>query len=99
MIRSRNAVIVSPGRVDRSPCGTGTSARLAVLHARGDIAPGQLFRHDSLIGSTFDARVEETTTVGSCPAIIPASRVDAGSPRQPARPRPVRSLPARIHPE
>ena len=72
IIRSRNAVIVSPGRVDRSPCGTGTSARLAVLHARGDIATGQLFRHESLIGSAFDARVEETTTVGSYPAIVPS---------------------------
>ena len=72
MIRSRNAVIVSPGRVDRSPCGTGTSARLAVLHARGDIAPGQLFRHQSLIGSTFDSRVEEITTLGEYPAIIPS---------------------------
>jgi len=72
MLRSRNAVIVSPGRVDRSPCGTGTSARLAVLHARGDIEPGQLFRHESLIGSTFDARVEETTTIGDYPAIVPS---------------------------
>ena len=71
-LRSKNAVIVSPGRVDRSPCGTGTSARLAVLHARGDIAPGQLFRHESLIGSSFDARVEELTTVGDYPAIVPS---------------------------
>ena len=72
MIRSRNTVVVSPGRVDRSPCGTGTSARLAVLHARGEIAPGQLFRHESLIGSTFDSRVEEITTLGDRPAVIPS---------------------------
>jgi proline racemase len=72
IIRSRNAVIVSPGRVDRSPCGTGTSARLALLHARGEIQPGQLFRHESLIGSTFDSRVEELTTVGEYPAIVPS---------------------------
>jgi proline racemase len=71
-LRSKNAVIVSPGRVDRSPCGTGTSARLAVLHARGDIAEGELFRHESLIGSWFDSRVEETTTVGDYPAIVPS---------------------------
>ena len=71
-LRSKNAVIVSPGRVDRSPCGTGTSARLAVLHDRGDIAPGELFRHESLIGSSFDARVEELTTVGNYPAIVPS---------------------------
>jgi proline racemase len=72
MILSRNAVIVSPGRVDRSPCGTGTSARLALLHARGDIEIGQLFRHESLIGSTFDSRVEETTTVGDYRAVVPS---------------------------
>jgi proline racemase len=72
MIRSRNAVIVSPGRVDRSPCGTGTSARLAVLHARGEIETGHLFRHESLIGSTFDSRVEETTTVGDYSAVVPS---------------------------
>ena len=72
VICSRNAVVVSPGRIDRSPCGTGTSARLAVLHARGDIEPGQLFRHESLIGSTFDARVEELTELGGFPAIVPS---------------------------
>ena len=72
MLRSRNAVIVSPGRVDRSPCGTGTSARLAVLHARDEIAQGQLLRHESLIGSSFDARVEQTTSIGAYPAIVPS---------------------------
>ena len=72
MLRSRNAVIVSPGRVDRSPCGTGTSARLAVLHARDEIAQGQLLRHESLIGSSFDARVEQTTSIGTYPAIVPS---------------------------
>jgi len=72
MVRSRNAVVVSPGRIDRSPCGTGTSARLAVLHARGEIKAGQLFRHESLIGSTFDSRVEETTTIGDYDAIVPS---------------------------
>ena len=72
MLRSRNAVIVSPGRVDRSPCGTGTSARLAVLHARGEIEQGQLLRHESLIESTFDARVEHVTSVGAYPAVVPS---------------------------
>lgn len=72
MIRSRNAVIVSPGRLDRSPCGTGTSARLAVLHAHGEIEPGQLFRHESVIGSQFDARVEDVTTVGPYDAVVPS---------------------------
>ncbi|MEU0250413.1 proline racemase family protein [Streptomyces sp. NPDC006235] len=72
MIRSRNATIVSPGRIDRSPCGTGTSARLAVLHAYGLLEPGQLFRHESLIGSWFDARIEATTTVGPYDAVVPS---------------------------
>jgi proline racemase len=72
VIRSRNAVVVSPGRIDRSPRGTGTSARLALLHARGDIEAGQLFRHESLIGSVFDSRVEELTELGGYPAIVPS---------------------------
>ena len=72
VIRSRNAVVVSPGRLDRSPCGTGTSARLAVLRAHGQIEPGELFRHESVIGSRFDARVEATTTVGPYDAVVPS---------------------------
>ena len=72
MLSSLNAVVVSPGRLDRSPCGTGTSARLALLHARGEIKPGQLFRHESIIGSQFDARIESTTTVGPNHAVVPA---------------------------
>lgn len=72
LIRARNATIVSPGRIDRSPCGTGTSARLAVLHANGLVQPGQLFRHESLIGSRFDARIESTTTVGPYDAVVPS---------------------------
>lgn len=72
MIRSRNATVVSPGRIDRSPCGTGTSARLAVLHAYGLLEQGQLFRHESLVGSRFDARIESTTTVGRYDAVVPS---------------------------
>ncbi|MFF2315263.1 proline racemase family protein [Arthrobacter sp. NPDC058097] len=72
LIRSVNAVIVSPGRLDRSPCGTGTSARLALLHARGDLQPGQLLRHESIIGSHFDARIDQTTTVGPYSAVVPS---------------------------
>lgn len=72
VVRSVNAVVVSPGRLDRSPCGTGTSARLALLHARGDLQPGQLFRHESIIGSHFDARIEATTTVGDYSAVVPS---------------------------
>lgn len=71
-LTSRNAVVVSPGRVDRSPCGTGTSARLAVLHAKDLIRPGQQFRHESIIGSTFDSTIVDTATVGGYDAVIPS---------------------------
>jgi proline racemase len=67
----RNAVIVSPGRIDRSPCGTGTSARLAVLHARGQIAPGECFVSESIVGSRFDTGIQELTRVGGVEAIVP----------------------------
>lgn len=67
---ARNAVIVSPGRIDRSPCGTGTSARLALLHARGEIAERETLDHVSIIGSHFFGVVEETTRVGGLPAVI-----------------------------
>jgi len=68
---SRNAVIVAPGRIDRSPCGTGTSARLAVLHARGQLAAGQGFVHESIIGSRFEAAIAREVTVGGRPGIVP----------------------------
>jgi proline racemase len=75
VLRSRNAVVVAPGRIDRSPCGTGSSARMAVLAARRLLAPGEPFLHESLIGSVFSCRIEETTTVGRRaphPAVIPS---------------------------
>jgi proline racemase len=72
VLTARNAVIVSPGRIDRSPCGTGTSARLAVMHARGDIAVGERFVHESIIGSTFDSRIESLTDVGGVAAVVPS---------------------------
>jgi proline racemase len=71
-LSSRNGVIVSPGRLDRSPCGTGTSARLAVLHARGLIEPGERFVHKSIIGSEFTGEIVETLMVGGKPGIRPA---------------------------
>ncbi|MEM5339612.1 proline racemase family protein [Paraburkholderia azotifigens] len=67
---ARNAVVVSPGRCDRSPCGTGTSARLAVLHARGLIGVGQTFIHESITGSRFESRVESRTKVGDVDAVV-----------------------------
>jgi proline racemase len=68
---SRNAVVVAPGRIDRSPCGTGTSARLAALHARGRLGAGQGFVHESIIGSRFEAAIAAETTVGPHRAIVP----------------------------
>ncbi len=67
----RNAVVVAPLGLDRSPCGTGTSARMASLHARGQLAIGESFRHESILGTLFTGRLVETTRVGDYPAVIP----------------------------
>lgn len=67
-----NAVAIRPGKIDRSPCGTGCSARLAVLHARGLLKTGDRFVGRSIIGSRFDCRIEAETTVGGRPAIVPS---------------------------
>ena len=69
--RSRNAVVISPGKIDRSPCGTGSSARLAVLHARGEVSPGETFLSRSPIDTEFRCRIVETVEVGGVPAIMP----------------------------
>jgi proline racemase len=74
---TKNAVVVAPGRLDRSATGTGLSARLAVLRARGLMAVGDSMTHASVIGSTFDGRIVSETTVGGRPAIIPAIRGSA----------------------
>jgi len=74
---TRNAVVVAPGRLDRSATGTGLSARLAVLHARGLMKPGDSMTHASPIGSTFEGRIVEETRVGERPAIVPAIRGSA----------------------
>lgn len=68
----RNAVAIQPGKIDRSPTGTGCSARMAVLHARGELALGEPFRGVSIIDSVFNCRIEEETTVGGHPAIVPS---------------------------
>jgi proline racemase len=65
------ATSIHPGWLDRSPCGTGTSARLAQLHARGELAVGAPFVNQSVIGTRFTGRVVAETTVGGRPAIIP----------------------------
>ena len=69
--RARNTVIVSPGRHDRSPCGTGTCARMAVMHARGQLAEGESFMHESLIGTEFTGHIRGVTELGGKPAILP----------------------------
>jgi trans-L-3-hydroxyproline dehydratase len=74
---TRNAVVVAPGRLDRSATGTGLSARLAVLHARGLMAVGDGMTHASAIGSTFEGRILEETSVGDRAAIISAIRGSA----------------------
>jgi proline racemase len=69
---TRNTCIVAPGRSDRSPTGTGTSARLAVLHARGLMKVGDAMIHESIIGSRFRGRILSQTRIGDRPAIVPA---------------------------
>lgn len=70
-LQSKNTVIVSPGRIDRSPCGTGTSARLAVMHAKGVINKGDTFGHLSIIDSYYEGEIVDMTHVGNYEAIIP----------------------------
>jgi proline racemase len=68
---ARAATSIHPGWLDRSPCGTGTSARLAQLHARGELAVGEAFVNESVIGTRFTGRVVDETTVAGRPAIVP----------------------------
>jgi len=79
----RNAVTVSSGAfdwarpttwtgvLDRSPCGTGTCAAMAVLHAKGELAVGEDFVHESILGTVFTGRIVEETRVGDRAAIVP----------------------------
>ncbi|MEW5982787.1 MAG: proline racemase family protein [Acidobacteriota bacterium] len=79
----RNAVIVSTGAldwdrpstwtgaIDRSPCGTGTCAKMAVLHARGELGLGQDFRHEGVLGTVFTGRLTDETQVGPYRAVVP----------------------------
>jgi proline racemase len=79
----RNVVTVSTGRldwekpstwtgaIDRSPCGTGTCAKMAILHARGELGLEQEFRHEGILGTVFTGRLVEEATVGGRPAVVP----------------------------
>ena len=68
----KNAVAIKPGKIDRSPCGTGLSARMAVLHAKGHLAVGEAFTGISLIGSTFEGEIIDTVPLNGVDAIRPA---------------------------
>jgi 4-hydroxyproline epimerase len=69
---ARNAVFYGEKAIDRSPCGTGTSARMAQWHAKGMLQPGEDFVHESYIGSRFTGRIESVTRLGNNEAIIPS---------------------------
>ncbi len=69
---ARNAVFYGDKAIDRSPCGTGTSARMAQWHAKGKLKKGDTFIHESIIGSQFIGKVEDEVTIGGKPAIIPS---------------------------
>jgi proline racemase len=69
--RGKNFVVLGEGHIDRSPCGTGTCAKLALLYQRGELAVGQPFINEGLLGTTFEARIIRETMVGHLPAIIP----------------------------
>jgi len=69
---ARNAVFYGERAIDRSPCGTGTSARMAQWFARGRLKVGDAFIHESIIGSTFDGRVERAVKVGDYDGIVPS---------------------------
>ena len=69
---ARNAVFYGDKAIDRSPCGTGTSARMAQWFAKGKLKQGEDFIHESFIGSQFIGRVEEETVLGNIPAVVPS---------------------------
>lgn len=85
----RNAVVVSTGELDwdrpdswtgvldRSPCGTGTCAKMASLHARGELPVGREFRHEGILGTVMTGRLVRETTVGGLPAVVPTIRGSA----------------------
>lgn len=69
---ARNAVFYGDKAIDRSPCGTGTSARMAQWHAKGRLKPGQPFIHESIIGSKFTGKIEEVVSLEGMEAIVPS---------------------------
>ncbi|MCC9738332.1 proline racemase family protein [Streptomyces sp. MNU89] len=71
-LHQRNITVFADGEVDRSPCGSGTSARVALLAATGELRPGDELRHESVVGSVFRARIAEQTTAHGLPAVVTA---------------------------
>ncbi len=67
---AKNAVVVSPGRIDRCPCGTGSAARMALMSARGELAVGEPFKHLSILDTEFACSIEAATSVGGQPAVM-----------------------------
>lgn len=72
VLTGRSTVVIEPGKLDRSPCGTGCSARMAVLHARGMLEVAQQYVGLSIIDSRFDCRIEKLTEIGGVAAVIPS---------------------------
>ncbi|WP_328460176.1 proline racemase family protein [Streptomyces sp. NBC_00448] len=72
LVRQRNITVFADGQVDRSPCGSGTSARVAVLASTGQLRPGDELRHESVVGSVFHARITEQTSAHGIPAVVTA---------------------------
>ncbi|HZY67603.1 MAG TPA: proline racemase family protein, partial [Devosia sp.] len=92
MLTATNAVAIQPGKIDRSPTGTGVSARMAVMRAKGEMQVGDRYLARSIIGSEFLGRIEADTTLAGRPAIIPSisgrawicgTRVDMLDPSDP----------------
>jgi len=77
LMRGKNIVILGEGHVDRSPCGTGTSAKLALLYKRGELLMGQIFINEGMVGTTFEGRILHEIDVGGIPAIVPEIRGSA----------------------
>jgi proline racemase len=67
----KNALVYPPGQIDRSPCGTGTSAKMAILHGKGELELHEDFVHESIIGTLFYGKLIGETKVGSLPAVVP----------------------------
>lgn len=72
ILTASNTAVISPGRCDRSPCGAGSSARMALLHERGQLALGETFVHRSITGSQFTCAIDGLARVGSYKAVVPS---------------------------